>query len=54
MLKPCPFCGENPIIETSKKITYIFCNNEDCPMDAVEVEDCNREEAIKAWNTRKD
>lgn len=54
-LKPCPFCGEMP--EWHQDLydnTYcLYCNNEKCNTDMVATDHYeNKEDAIKAWNTR--
>lgn len=55
-LKPCPFCGEDAnMIETELGVVYndyyvAFCTN--CPANMAHFESV--EEAIKAWNTRKE
>lgn len=43
-LKPCPFCGESPVLVRSS----IWCN---CGADMTQE---NQVEAIAAWNRRTD
>lgn len=67
-LKPCPFCGAEPMIHhdyssESGDWWIIDCLNDDCPVcytraawDGVNVTTgwrATEEEAVKAWNTRK-
>lgn len=57
-IKPCPFCGAQPVIEKelSWKGKYswaIACNNDNCPMETVwNYGFLSEQEAIKAWHTR--
>lgn len=59
-LKPCPFCGELPVLRQSKlpakmnsKGLYLCCENMNCGM-VVETGYCNSyEEAVAQWNNRK-
>ena len=55
VVKPCPFCGEQPggpypqQIGDSNKLWYsVWCDNEECLPD----EGDSPELAIEAWNTR--
>jgi len=51
-LKPCPFCGSKAIShEYTKRRFVIYCNGQYCQ---AEQEWKTLQEAIKAWNTRKD
>lgn len=63
-LFPCPFCGEEPIEQTSDRwpdwaspncVTgyVVVCDNDECPIyHARETYYLTKEEAAKAWNTR--
>ena len=61
VLKPCPFCGEIPIIDGKNDYLSIRC--EECGIEArpfsfeytYDEKDVRRaeQEAIRAWNTRK-
>jgi Lar family restriction alleviation protein len=56
-LKPCPFCGKRPEIDTRKPFESVYprclisCQNTHCPA-MLEVESETEEEAIAKWNTR--
>jgi Lar family restriction alleviation protein len=55
-LKPCPFCGTNPLIQVyddlNRQISYVIeCNNYDCHA-MPEVGSDRKEQAIAAWNIR--
>ena len=50
-LKPCPFCGEVPIISYCDGEVLIRCENVHCIY--VSTEWCaNEQQAIAAWNRR--
>lgn len=49
-LKPCPFCGEMPLLAKWATLN-IACLNEKCPV-APEVWGDTQSEAISRWNTR--
>ena len=52
-LKPCPFCGGEAVMTYSNKGFQIFCDNEDCILNALEMYNKNTEdEAVEAWNNR--
>ena len=55
-LKPCPFCGSDPIIEedrASEKERFIMiCGNVNCPVHIYTGWYETEDKAIKAWNTR--
>lgn len=58
-LKPCPFCGKTPvrswIIHASgEKQWYIYCDNQDCPIQPTTPAYTNKGSDIKAWNKRKE
>ena len=57
-LKPCPFCGENPIIEHWRSGGTMFmvkCNNPDCPIPINGYPTGHDlAKAIKKWNRRAD
>lgn len=50
MLKPCPFCGKAPVLETFKICTTIRCQCYGNPYAFDE----DRGEAEKKWNQRED
>lgn len=57
-LKPCPFCGSSPcFFEYQQKDTSSFwvvkCANYNCPINIVTFRYPNKQEAAKAWNTRR-
>lgn len=53
-LKSCPFCeGEAEIFEDEPKQFYVACTNPECKCEACLPFATTKEEAIKAWNTRK-
>lgn len=64
-LKKCPFCGckgkvykdwtyDNYHKMTKVACYYAYCDSKRCPITDLYTEDYNtKEEAIKAWNTRK-
>lgn len=50
-LKPCPFCGGEAEIERQYHGGYVvYCQNENCGCAIFG----NRDEVLKAWNTRAD
>lgn len=57
-LLPCPFCGGEAYEETFKyddNSPTMFnncCGNKNCPASYVVAEITDKQEAIKAWNTR--
>ena len=56
-IKPCPFCGEVPVLHKNDELGLIkiMCLNEDCPVHAYtpKVFADKEEELIGIWNTRK-
>lgn len=58
-IKNCPWCGKQPFIhfmyvDTLNEQWVVSCENELCPAQpTVENVYYTKEEAIKAWNTRK-
>lgn len=52
-LKPCPFCGEPPIISEREEGYFIECGNTHCLVrpDTYQL-DAMKAEAVEAWNTR--
>ena len=53
-LKPCPFCGEIPVIKKSfgESKLYVECENPSCNV-LVQSDNCLiKDEAINIWNTR--
>lgn len=57
-LKPCPFCGGEPTEEVNLVLPYeielykIKCENKKCTI-LPSTTAYKKEDAIKAWNTRK-
>lgn len=52
-LKPCPFCGGEAVMTYSKKGFQVFCDNDDCILNLLEMIDKTTEhEATEAWNKR--
>lgn len=58
-LKPCPFCGGTPKLKSFRvaedaEVAFICCS--DCEAKTTEFEDAYApfEDAITAWNTRKE
>ncbi|MFC1567336.1 Lar family restriction alleviation protein [Thermodesulfobacteriota bacterium] len=61
-LKPCPFCGEE--VKTHWRMYYYYdyptkeyyamCLYHKCPVKPKTMYYLTEEEAIKAWNTRKE
>lgn len=49
-LKPCPFCGKEPVAIRDCDEYRIFCGNHDCPVSVVIADDDAFGES--AWNTR--
>ena len=53
-LKPCPFCGADPLIEDGEndRPWVVQCMNRDCPAQPFMDHADTKRQAIKAWNTR--
>lgn len=51
-LKPCPFCGAEPWLDTFKN--KIYCTNQNCLMRPKTPLLATQEQSIAAWNTRSD
>lgn len=55
-LKPCPFCGKKPIIETwpsCGRMYMVKCNNPDCPVPLDGYPSGHNPDVVKkAWNRR--
>jgi transcription elongation factor Elf1 len=58
-LKDCPFCGSDNVVVHYSNTAFVKCNN--CgaqggkyPKDGKVAEHIDRENAIKAWENRKD
>lgn len=49
-LKPCPFCGKNPISEHVDDVFSIRCNNPDCPVYVYAQSKIDL--PVEAWNIR--
>ncbi|MCR4819355.1 MAG: Lar family restriction alleviation protein [Fretibacterium sp.] len=51
-LKPCPFCGEAPIIRDLDLLFRVECSNLYCNCTALTHIARSRKEAIRFWNRR--
>ena len=52
-LKPCQFCGGEAVMTYSIKGFQIFCDNENCILNTLEMYDkITEDEAVEAWNRR--
>ena len=53
-LKPCPFCGEKPIVEYGNGIKkyWISCQNEKCWVQPNTDAHINRGVVVRFWNRR--
>lgn len=53
-LKPCPFCGEQPIgfFDKSRFVAVIKCTYWDCAVQPMTKQYSTVEQAIDAWNKR--
>jgi|APSaa5957512622_1039677.scaffolds.fasta_scaffold166432_2 Lar family restriction alleviation protein len=53
---PCPFCGEEPVVDNSllkgARVWSVACENDDCPVDVETADFESIDDAIKAWNQR--
>lgn len=49
-LKPCPFCGETPLLYLDKGYYKIGCQNMNCPSRLRA--SINKKDIVGAWNTR--
>ena len=53
VIKPCPCCGHNPILDQlSDNKWYYYCPNLDCPGNVTTDAYLNKGSATRAWNTR--
>lgn len=50
-LKPCPFCGEKPLVGCLGGATVIRCSNPRCGVNLYVLE-WLREKAVATWNRR--
>ena len=57
-LLPCPFCGNLPAVDHDKNGWYIWCETNagytECDVSVCTSSFANKDDAIKAWNTRVD
>ena len=58
-LKPCPFCGATPTLETFtdmfNRIKYgVECHFADCEISPYTAWYADKNDAIEAWNRRSD
>ena len=51
-LKPCPFCGNAPEMESEDGFSFVRCYDQHCKADARSGLWLSESEAIEAWNTR--
>jgi hypothetical protein len=51
-LKPCPFCGAEPIIIREYDMTKVKCDNFECWILPATSYYTNEENAFEAWNER--
>ena len=49
-LKPCPFCGETPLLYLHMGYYRVECQNIECPSRLTA--SANKKDIITAWNTR--
>ena len=53
---PCPFCGQNPVIDNYKLRGVMFwrlgCINDSCLVDVETIDFESGEEVITVWNQR--
>jgi hypothetical protein len=53
IIKPCPFCGETPVVDTINGAYYVTCRNVACQIKPfLRHEYSNKLNAINAWNRR--
>lgn len=50
-IKPCPFCGNKPIMEQPESDVHMGCWNPDCVFQPSGNFD-TKQDAIEAWNKR--
>lgn len=51
-LKPCPWCGSNPNIDTVFTRWVVCCDNKRCSVNPMTNEHKSRKSAVAAWNRR--
>lgn len=49
-LKPCPFCGETPLLYLHMGYYRVECQNKECPSRLTA--SANKNDIVNAWNTR--
>lgn len=49
-LKPCPFCGEAPVLTLHMGYYRVECRNQVCPSRLTA--SANKKDIVAAWNTR--
>ena len=49
---PCPFCGEYPEVSYTDEYVEISCENMECKIASMTLEDKRLQQAIDAWNRR--
>lgn len=53
-LKPCPFCGNQPMITPAPRNGVVFISCRDCKDIVVETSGRDHKEAADIWNWRYD
>lgn len=52
IIKPCPFCGETPVVELSAgHVPTVNCPTENC-IYMIDLDSPFCDEVLKRWNTR--
>ena len=52
IIKPCPCCGMQPVLDKINDKWYYYCPNLSCPGNVTTDAYLNKGSATKAWNTR--
>lgn len=53
-IKPCPFCGREPLIEMNYGFEFISCSNNRCIARSMVSHFWTKAAAIAAWNKREE
>jgi len=55
-LKPCPYCGKEPALNTSRfpdgRGYWVECNNTRCYVSVCTIREASEKRVIDIWNTR--
>ncbi len=51
-LKPCPFCGEEPAVDTDGSLVWIYCYHCDARGPRVQRGRWAKKKVAEAWNRR--